>query len=197
MARRGGHQARRGDERAPMPAWAWVLCGVVLGLAISAFALYKDWVPVVRERDAPRPNPQAQAARDAVAEPGVADVNGRTPVKPKYDFYTVLPEMEVVIPESEVSAEAARPVPEQAAADGSRYFLQTGSFRSSDDAEQMKARLALLGLRAQVVAVDINDQAWHRVRVGPYASPRELDDARRTLAGHGFEAIALKEAAGR
>ena len=197
MARRGGAQARRGDERAPMPAWAWVLFGVVLGLAISAFALYKDWVPVVRERDTPRPNPQAQAARDEAAEPGVADAGARAPVKPKYDFYTVLPEMEVVIPEAQVSAEAARPAPEQAAGDGSRYFLQTGSFRSSNDAEQMKARLALLGLRAQVVAVDINDQSWHRVRVGPYASPRELDDARRTLAGHGFEAIALKEAAAR
>lgn len=192
MARKGG-QARRGEERTQMPAWAWVLCGVVLGLALSAIALYKDWVPVVRERDAPRPNPQAQAPRDGAAEPGVADPNGRAPAKPKYDFYTVLPEMEVVIPESEVTAEAARPAPE--AEPGARYFLQTGSFRSSEDAEQMKARLALLGLRAQVVTVDINSQTWHRVRVGPYVSARELDDARRTLAGNGFEAIALKEAA--
>ncbi|HET9482766.1 MAG TPA: SPOR domain-containing protein, partial [Xanthomonadales bacterium] len=170
MARKGG-QARRGEERTQMPAWAWVLCGVVLGLALSAIALYKDWVPVVRERDAPRPNPQAQAPRDGTAEPGVADPNGRAPAKPKYDFYTVLPEMEVVIPESEVTAEAARPAPD--AEPGARYFLQTGSFRSSEDAEQMKARLALMGLRAQVVSVDINGQQWHRVRVGPYATARE------------------------
>ena len=194
MARKGG-QARRGsEERNPMPAWAWVLCGVVLGLGLSAIALYKDWVPVVREREAPRPNPQAQAPAGAV-EPGVADP-ARAPAKPKYDFYTVLPEMEVVIPESEVTAEAARP-PVPDAEPGARYFLQTGSFRSGEDAEQMKARLALLGLRAQVVTVDINAQTWHRVRVGPYVSARELDDARRTLAGNGFEAIALKEAAPR
>ena len=196
MARKGGGQARRGgEERREMPAWAWVLTGIVLGLALSAVALWQDWVPAVRERDTPRPNPQAQAPTEAVAEPGVADANGRTPAKPKYDFYTVLPEMEVVIPESEVTAEAARPEP--AAEAGARYFLQTGSFRSNDEAEQMKARLALLGLRAQVVAVDINAQSWHRVRVGPYASARELDDARRTLASNGFEAIALKEAAPR
>ncbi len=191
MARKPA-QAHRGPERPQMPAWAWVLTGVVLGLALSAIALYKNWVPVVRERDAPRPNPEAQAPSNGAAEPGVADP-ARTPVKPKYDFYTVLPEMEVVIPESEVSAEAARPTPPSEP--GARYFLQTGSFRSADDAEQMKARLALLGLRAQVVSVDINAQTWHRVRVGPHASARELDDARRTLATNGYEAIALKEAA--
>ncbi|HVF34972.1 MAG TPA: SPOR domain-containing protein [Candidatus Saccharimonadia bacterium] len=188
MGRKNGQAHRGGNERPAMPAWAWVLCGVVLGLALSAIALYKDWVPVVRERDAPRPNPQATPS-DAVADPGVANA----PAKPKYDFYTVLPEMEVVIPESQVSAEAARPEPPTEP--GARYFLQTGSFRSDDDAEQMKARLALLGLRAQVVTVDINAQTWHRVRVGPYVSARELDDARRTLSSNGFEAIALKEAA--
>ena len=189
MARKASQAHRGGNDRAAMPAWAWVLCGIVLGLAISALALYKDWVPVVRERDAPRPNPQATPS-EPVAEPGVAD---RAPPKPKYDFYTVLPEMEVVIPESQVSAEAARPEPPTEP--GARYFLQTGSFRSAEDAEQMKARLALLGLRAQVVTVDINAQTWHRVRVGPYVSARELDDARRTLSSNGVEAIALKEAA--
>lgn len=189
MARKASQAHRGGNDRPAMPAWAWVLCGIVLGLAISALALYKDWVPVVRERDAPRPNPQATPS-EPVAEPGVAD---RAPPKPKYDFYTVLPEMEVVIPEAQVSAEAAQPEPPTEP--GARYFLQTGSFRSAEDAEQMKARLALLGLRAQVVTVDINAQTWHRVRVGPYVSARELDDARRTLSSNGVEAIALKEAA--
>jgi cell division protein FtsN len=58
----------------------------------------------------------------------------------------------------------------------------------------MKARLALLGQRAAVVAVTINGTTWHRVRVGPFGNARELDDARRTLADSGIEAIALREA---
>ena len=57
----------------------------------------------------------------------------------------------------------------------------------------MKARLALMGLRAQVVTVRINDATWHRVRVGPYVSARELDDAKRTLESNGIRAIALRE----
>lgn len=194
MAKKGGQQqAYRGNAGKPTkPAWVWLVVGMLLGLALSAFALYRNWVPSLRERDAPRPDATAKPA--AGAEPGVADAGGSAaPAKPKYDFYSVLPEMEVVIPEAEVSAEAAKPA--TPAADGSRYFLQTGSFRTNADAEQMKARLALLGLRAQVVSVDINGQQWHRVRVGPYQSARELDDGRRTLQSSGLEAIALKEAA--
>ena len=70
---------------------------------------------------------------------------------------------------------------------------RTGSFRAGPDAEEMKAKLALLGLRAGVVAVTIDGTTWHRVRVGPYATARELDEARRTLSANGIEAIALRE----
>lgn len=191
MARKT-QQAFRGNGggHPPKPAWVWLLAGVLLGLAVSAFALYQDWVPALRKADVPQPNPAAQAPTDG--ESGVPEP-ARIETKPKYDFYSVLPEMEVVIPEAEVTAEAARtPSP---AAPGMRYLLQTGSFRAAGDADAMKARLALLGLRAQVVPVNINDARWHRVRLGPYASARELDDARRELEANGIEAIALKEAA--
>ena len=183
-------QATRGGGRDAVPAWIWLLSGVVLGLALSAFALYKEWMP---RDDGPQPNPGATAPKAGDGE--VAPASGATDSKPKYDFYSVLPEMEVVIPEAEVTAEAAKPPePTTPGAAGTRYLLQTGSFRASGDAEKMKAQLALLGLRASVVAVKINDTPWHRVRVGPYGSARELDDARRTLEAAGVESIALKEA---
>ena len=192
MARKNA-QAYRGGGKEPKPAWVWLVAGVLLGLGLSGVAMYRDWVPTLRQSDAPRPDPAAQAPRNA--EPGVAD-QPVAATKPKYDFYSVLPEMEVVIPESEVSAEAAKPPAQATPATGEKFFLQTGSFKANGDAEQMKARLALMGLRAQVVSVDINGQQWHRVRVGPYATARELDEGRRTLQANGLEAIALKDAGG-
>mgnify|MGYP002148257409 CR=1 FL=1 len=100
------------------------------------------------------------------------------------------------MPDAEVKSAAATPpaADAQAATNATqRYMLQAGSFRAGPDAEEMKAKLALLGLRAGVVAVTIDGTTWHRVRVGPYATARELDEARRALSANGIEAIALRE----
>ena len=79
-------------------------------------------------------------------------------------------------------AEAAASPSETVADAGSVYVLQVGSFRSLDDADGMRARLALLGLEAvvQTVAID-GETAWHRVRVGPYTELRALNRARIRL----------------
>jgi cell division protein FtsN len=191
---RSKSQATRGASERPIPFWIWLLVGIGLGLALAGVALYKDWVPALRGGDGPQPNPQAAAARGSDA--GVAAEAAKpAEAKPKYDFYSVLPEMEVVIPDSEIKAEAAQPqpAPDAAGTAPARLFLQAGSFRSQPDAEQMKARLALLGQRAAVVSVTVNGATWHRVRVGPFGSARELDEARRALADSGVSAIALRE----
>jgi cell division protein FtsN len=190
-----------GNGRAPLPAWAWLVIGVLLGLVLSGIALYRDWLPALRQSDGPQPNPQATA--QGAGEAGVAPepVAPQAPVetKPKYDFYSVLPEMEVVIPDAEIKAQAAAQPPPAAtdstttAAAGERLFLQAASFKNSPDADAMKAKLALLGMRAAVVSVTINDSTWYRVRVGPFATARELDEAKRGLEGNGIQAIALRE----
>jgi cell division septation protein DedD len=187
-------QATRGGGPRPVPFYVWLLAGVLLGLGLAGVALYKDWVPALRGGDGPQPNPQASAARGG--DDGVAAEPAKpAEAKPRFDFYTVLPEMETVVPDAEIAAEAAKPpAGDPAPAADARLFLQAGSFRSQSDAEQMKARLALLGQRAAVVAVTVNGATWHRVRVGPFGAARELDDARRTLADSGIEAIALREA---
>lgn len=187
-------QAYRGEPPRQWPAWVWLSAGVALGLLLSGIVLVKDWLPALRSNDAPQPNPAATAAR--AGDAGVAaEAQKPAETKPKYDFYSVLPEMEVVVPDAEIAAKAqqqpaAEPNP---TATPEKYLLQAGSFRAAPDAEEMKAKLALLGLRAGVVAVTIDGSTWHRVRVGPYATARELDDARRTLTANGIDAIALRE----
>jgi cell division protein FtsN len=197
MAKSKSQATRGGSTAAPLPFWVWLLGGVVLGLGLAGFALYKDWVPTLRGGEGPLPNPQAAAPKGSDA--GVAAEPAPAESKPKYDFYSVLPEMEVVVPDAEIQAEAARPAPATDPAQpagAQRLFLQAGSFRSQPDAEQMKAKLALLGQRASVVAVTVNGATWHRVRVGPFGNARELDEARRTLGDNGVDAIALRETQG-
>ena len=73
---------------------------------------------------------------------------------------------------------------------GDRLSQFFGDAKAADEA---KAKLAMSGFVAQVQPVTINGKTWHRVRLGPYSSASELESAKRTLAGNGISAIALKE----
>ena len=187
-ARRGKSQARRGGNGKSgggVPPWIWLLAGVLLGLGLSVFVLMREGQDGSR---APRPNPSAQAPRDP--EPPVAQ--RPEPAKPKYDFYTVLAEREVQIPDNELAERARTATPAPA---NERLQLQAGAFGDARDAEAVKARLALLGLVARVESGTANGKAVHRVRLGPYASARELEAAKRQLEDNGIrDAIAIKAA---
>ena len=114
---------------------------------------------------------------------------------------------EVVIPDAELSAKAkaeqqakatpnapaVTPPPGTPPATPGRYILQVGSYPDAKGADEIKAKLALMGFVAQVQPVTINGKTWHRVRVGPYASASELEAAKRSLSENGINAIALKE----
>jgi cell division protein FtsN len=187
MARRGSQATPRngggGGLGAQIPWWIWFLGGLFCGLGLSALVLMKQWAPQLREGEA------------TVAKPATpADPLAPAADKPKYDFYSVLPEMEVVVPDAEVKSAATAPVPATPAVPGAqRFLLQAGSFRAGADAEALKAKLALLGLRASVQPVTVNGTEYFRVRVGPYADLREVDGAKRTLEANGIDAIALRE----
>ena len=100
--------------------------------------------------------------------------------------------MEVVVPEQEL-ARKSQPAKTAAVDDDSgSYILQVGSFRENSDAEQMKARLALLGISARVQPVTVNGATWHRVRVGPLNGARQADTMRNQLANNGIDSLVMK-----
>lgn len=78
-------------------------------------------------------------------------------------------------------------------ADRPSYLLQAGAFRGADEADAMRARLALIGFEARVVVGDANGQPIHRVRVGPFGSAEDMNKARTRLAENGIEASAVRQ----
>ncbi len=174
-----------------------------MGLVLAAVAVYSGMAPGVRSGPI-RPEPQAAAgATPPAAESGEA-ANGASS-RPRYDFYTVLPEMEVLIPDSELQERVRAEAPPlgttgetpavATAASGIRYRLQAGSFRDPRPAEESKARLALLGISATVQSVNVNGSTYHRVYVGPFSSAAEVEQVKQQLAGSGVQAITVREAA--
>ncbi|MBL0030498.1 MAG: SPOR domain-containing protein [Rhodanobacteraceae bacterium] len=190
MAKRGSQATMRsgGGGSKQIPWWIWFLGGLFCGLGLSALVLMKQWAPQLRDGVAAAPAPAAPTDAPAPAED-----------KPKYDFYSVLPEMEVVVPDAEVKSAANAPAattPATPNAGGAqRYMLQAGSFRTSTDADALKAKLTLMGVGAtvSVQAVNVNGTEYFRVRLGPFADLRGVDGAKRTLESNGISAIALRE----
>jgi cell division protein FtsN len=190
VAARRGRGASRGSKGPS--GWLWLLAGILIGLGLAWYLAGKGFLP--KPRSEPEQAPAESVQMPAPATDEEVAPRGQNESRPQYDFFTVLPEMEVVVPEQELSkrvapAEAAAP----AASDNTAYLLQVGSFRSAADAEQLKARLALLGVVARVQTVTVNDVTWHRVRVGPVAGARQADEMRSRLAANGIDTLVLKD----
>ena len=128
-------------------------------------------------RSEPAPRPAAEQAKGA---------------KPKYDFYIILQEGETLVSERDLAK--GKPAAKTAKAEGGvSYFLQAGSFARFEDADQLKARLALTGLVAQIQKVTLEGRGtYHRVRLGPYATLQDMEQANRQLRELGIKALASK-----
>lgn len=187
MARRAKKQARR-NGGGGLPGWAWLLLGLGGGAVIAAIVLLRGgWGG--EGGLLPRPDPQARAPVTATEpEPEVAP----EPRRPKFEFYDVLREREVRIPDAELNAPADPPTEAAAAAGGVRYLLQAGAFSSASDAEARKAMIALTGEVARVESAQIEGGMIHRVRLGPYPDRAALARAKAALEAHGLEVVAIK-----
>lgn len=82
--------------------------------------------------------------------------------------------------------------PIAAAPESTGYFLQAGAFTKAGDADQMKARLALLGFEARVTVTNGADTPLSKVQIGPYKALDELNTARARLTQSGIETILIK-----
>ncbi len=189
MAARDYKNSGRNRKPQPLPGWVWMLSGLAIGLFVALLVYLGD-----------RPAGSLDRPSFSVAAPDVrADrappTDSRSPPdppKPRFDFYTLLPELEVVIPEGDYRIKDDEgPTPAPVEKPGS-YILQAGSFRQFAEADRMKASLALLGVQARIQTVQVNDDTWHRVRIGPYADLGELNDIRDRLRDNQVDTILVK-----
>ena len=181
MARR----RRPARKKNPAPVWLWLVAGVLLGLGIATAAIIGGYVPQTKDPAGavtPQPGSGPQQSSEAI----IADTPENSQ-KRHFDFFTVLPEMEVVVPETEIRQRA------QTNTMSGPYILQVGSFQNHADAERLKARLALLGMVAHIQKVTVNDATWHRVRLGPYDSAREVNRLQITLRNNSIDSRVYKD----
>ncbi|MCX7140188.1 MAG: SPOR domain-containing protein [Proteobacteria bacterium] len=163
-----------------------IFIGIILGLGIAlgvTWYMNKTPIPFLTK---------AKPPEKTVAEPGKAparpdEKTTQQAEKPRFDFYKILPGTEEPVTEQQIK-QAAKP-----GAPVENFLLQAGSFQNPADADNLKARLALLGVEAGVEPVNLAEKGtWYRVRIGPYSKIDEINRLRQTLAQNGIEASLVK-----
>jgi cell division protein FtsN len=169
--------------------------GVLIGLAVSlAIAFYLNRTPIPFMTAKPK-----QAEKNGAAKPpaiaGLPQTVGAqvaTPDKPRFDFYRILPGSEEPVTEKEIR-ERLRAKGGQQDSAKDVYFIQAGSFQNPADADNQKARLAILGFESSVEPANLPDKGtWYRVRMGPFAKLEDINRVRQALAQNGIDASLIK-----
>ncbi|WP_372017481.1 SPOR domain-containing protein [Pseudoxanthomonas sp. 10H] len=168
-----------GGETAPQYDFYTVLPGNEVRMSDAELAAS------AREEEARRAQEEARRARDALEgrAPAATTAAAGTPAT------APAPAAVADAPAATATAAAA---PSPAAGDGARYILQAGAFGASGDAEEVKAKIAMLGLGARVESGQAGGKTVYRVRMGPYGTASELAEAKRKLADSGLPAMAIR-----
>jgi cell division protein FtsN len=188
----------------PIPGYIWMAAGLGIGLFV-ALIIYLGKQPEV-ESDfgaAIQKELKKIQPRDETADDAQPDEKANERPEPKFNFYTILPELELLIPESETrppknrqpestSTSTSGSQPKSQPESNKQYVLQAGSFQNKKDAEKLKATLALLGFQAHIQRVTVNNTAWHRVRIGPYSQSADLYDKIDQLRQNDINALAME-----
>lgn len=215
---RGHHRSSAGQARA-IPVWIWLGLGLLIGIAIAAVAYWKlqgpegfksfksktarqiESVKVAGNNVSNKSSTTATSLQPAAKRqiPLKANITGTVTdehAEPTFDFYKILPKMEVEVPTGEGSSNSAGtntpPVtntPEKTSTtatattgqgansntviprEASRYLVQVTALKNYQDADRIKAELLLSGFAAHITTYKTTDNAiWHRVWLGPFYS---------------------------
>lgn len=185
---------RRKPKQSSVALWRWLL----VIMLIAAFVVFLNMIgKLVPELVAGKPGqetppvaepikqelqlkPKTAAEAEKPAEPV-------EPEEPRYDFYTILPQAEVVVPDYEIKTRVREQLVGKTKA--TKYIMQAGSFREAAEAERHKAKLALLGIESRVEKAKVGNVIWHRVKVGPYDNPASVSTIKELLQKNGIGVI--------
>ena len=161
-----------------------IFTGILIGLVIGALLA----VAVALWVTGNNPFKLAEPAKRAIIPSSPAPTTAApTPAPaPNFDFYRVLPG----------NTPSATPTPNTAAAEATStlYYLQAGAFQNPAEADNLKARLALLGVEAVIQTLDLGDKGViHRVRVGPFHAMDDMNRTRTLLAQNNIPVTLVKE----
>ncbi|MGR8931512.1 MAG: SPOR domain-containing protein [Gammaproteobacteria bacterium] len=201
-----GKRQSRSRRTASTPWWRWLLVAALIIVFVVFLNMVRSMVAELVSDDQPeaaeatnnptvnQPLPVVPKKQDdsketeKFVEPQPEPVAEPTqPEEPRYDFYTILPQAETVIPDYEIQSRVREELVGKTKA--TKYMMQAGSFREAADAERHKARLASLGIESRIENAKVGNVIWHRVKIGPYNTPSSVTTIKELLQKNGIDVV--------
>jgi cell division protein FtsN len=180
----------RGPKGGGAPLLIGILIGLLLGLTLAlviAWYINKLPNPFLNRSGAPE---KIEPTKSIAGDLPKSEAAKAAEAKPRFDFYKILPGAEEPATDQQFSEAQKKSTTTPA---NEAFFLQVGAFQNELEADNLKARLALLGLETTIQTTTLPDKAvWHRVRVGPYRAIDDLNRARDTLKQNGIETTLIR-----
>ncbi len=189
------HSASYRQKSDSLSLWRWMLITALI-ISFVVFLVYLRGIGT-KQQDSEQAPPQPTVPT-VPTKPETAKVEAPTPEKkpepgpvlPQFDFYTILPEKEVIVPDYEISTRTREERVGQAKT--ASYILQAGSFKDFKDADSLRAKLALMGIESKVEKAQIGNVTWNRVKMGPYTQMTSVSTIRTRLRENGIDVIVME-----
>ena len=182
------YKTKRGNSQG-FSGWTGVAIGLTVGLMVAGGVYLKDHRPDAAVPHTAKIGKKRSRANEPLDADGGDSGAPEAPAK-SYDFYDMLPKFEVVVPEKDKDVKPdIRPVPETRRG---TYVLQAGSYKNFADADRIRAQLALQGIESKVQKVSVDNDTWHRIRVGPISNLDELNRLRQILRKADVDVLVIR-----
>jgi cell division protein FtsN len=168
--------------------WMGVLCGLAVGLGVAGIVYIKDHRPDAQIAKTAKADKKKSRGNE-VSDAETPESGAEEPAK-SYDFYDMLPKFEVVVPEKDKDVRPdIKSVPETRRG---TYVLQAGSYKNFADADRVRAKLALQGVESKVQKVSVDNDTWHRIRIGPISKLDDLNRLRQILRKADVDVLVIR-----
>ncbi len=192
MARDYKHRAQRqkkAPKRSSVAWWKWLLAIIVIGSFAAFLVSLKSNTPDDGIKTARLP---IEKPANKVQEKKPTSKTEKKPANtgPRFDFYTILPESEVAIPDHEIKTRTREE--RVGKAKTTRYMMQAGSFKNFQEADKLKARLALMGIESKIEKAKVGSTTWNRIKIGPFKKISSVNKIRSQLRENNIDAVVME-----
>jgi cell division protein FtsN len=177
------------DRNARVSRWRWMLITAII-ISFVVFLVYL-WSTGSKQINPQQISQTIESTTDAKSA-AMSKEDKKPEVKPgpkmpQFDFYTILPEKEVVVPEYEIKTRTREE--RVGKAKETHYIMQAGSFKTFKEADQLRTRLASMGIESKVQKAKVGSVNWYRVKMGPYTQTESVNAIRARLRKNGIDVI--------
>jgi cell division protein FtsN len=192
QGRYAGQRRQKFDRQPRVGLWKWMLITAII-ISFVVFLVY------LRSTGSRQINPQQISqtipGKTGTENAAISKKEKKPDVKPgpkmpQFDFYTILPEKEVVVPEYEIKTRTREE--RVGKAKGTHYIMQAGSFKTFKEADQLRKKLASMGIESKVQKAKIGSVNWYRVKMGPYTQTASVNTIRARLRQNGIDVIIME-----